>query len=265
MSNVNLSKRQSLDLNLKSFKKMKSLFLMALFFSCLFSNQIPKIYAAPQVYSPIVEQGEFEVEYAGEYDFDRDEENDGKQKHTWSMGYGLTSRWFSEIGLEAEAENDDSEFKLESLVSENIFQLFEQGKYWIDAGIYAEFEFPLHDKGAFKQEYKLLLEKTTQNFTYRANIFIEQKFGSHANHNLEGGINALSKYHLSENFEPGFEYHSNYGKFNEGLAFNDQSHLIGPVIYGKVFKRFKYEVGYLFGVTEGARDGILKWIIEIEI
>jgi len=39
---------------------------------------------------------------------------------------------------------------------------------------------------------------------------------------------------------------------------------VGPVFYGKI-GQFKYDVGYLFGISDDAVDGELKWIIEYEI
>jgi hypothetical protein len=51
----------------------------------------------------------------------------------------------------------------------------------------------------------------------------------------------------------GVEMFNNYGKLGEFGSFNDQSHQIGPMIGGSI-GGVKYQLRYLAGVTNGARD-----------
>ena len=86
--------------------------------------------------------------------------------------------------------------------------------------------------------------------------------GGHSNE-TEGGFAWSSRYRLNEHFEPGFEYHADFGGLNEGRTYQEQSHQTGPVFYGKVGP-VKYDVGYLFGASDAAPQGMFKWILEYE-
>ena len=55
---------------------------------------------------------------------------------------------------------------------------------------------------------------------------------------------------------------------NPGKAA-DQQHRIGPVIVGlqnfAPYGKLKYEVGYLFGLTQATPRGTVRWRLEYEI
>jgi len=220
-------------------------------------------YATKKVYSPSVEGGELEFEWRGNYDFDHNSSKDGKQKDKLAVGYGVTDRWFTEVYVELEQE-PDKDFKATAIEWENIYQLTEQGEYWLDAGIYAELKAPLEDGKSPKVELKLLLEKQMDEFVHTVNIVLEEEFGKHANGGLEPVIAWRSKYRLNPYFEPGIEYHASFGRFNQDKDFEDQDHQAGPAFYGKIGS-IKYDVGYLFGLSKAAPDGELKWILEYEM
>jgi hypothetical protein len=69
--------------------------------------------------------------------------------------------------------------------------------------------------------------------------------------------------------QPGFEY---YGQVNEIInpgKLAEQQHRIGPVVVGvstfAPYGNLKYEVGYLFGVTQASARGTVRWRLEYEI
>ena len=51
----------------------------------------------------------------------------------------------------------------------------------------------------------------------------------------------------------GIEMFNDFGRFGDFGSFDNQGHQIGPMLGGKV-DGFKYEVRYLAGVSDGARD-----------
>jgi len=221
-------------------------------------------HATKKVYSPIVEGGELEIETRGSIDFDNAESKDGKQKQKYAVGYGVTDRWWIEFYGEIEKGATDSKFEFTALEWENRYQLTEQGQYWVDLGLYFEYEVSFEDNKADKIEGKFLVEKEVGSFTHVANIIFEKQVGGDSEKETEGGLAWSSRYRWQEYFEPGFELHSEFGELNEGKSFDEQENLIGPVFYGKV-GHFKYDIGYLFGISDDAVDGELKWIIEYEI
>ncbi len=219
--------------------------------------------ATKKVYSPHVVKGEFELETRGSYDFDDEDEKDGAQKQKYAVGYGVNDFWFTEVyGEIGKAPQDD--FVFEAIDWENRFQLSEPGEWFIDTGLYFEYEFGVEDEASDKIEGKLLLEKQVGDFDHILNLILEKEVGPNAEEDLEGGIAWSSRYRLKPWFEPGVEWHSDFGELGEGSSFDQQKHQFGPVVYGKISDHIKYDVGYFFGVSEAAPDGQLKWIVEFE-
>lgn len=222
-------------------------------------------HATKKVYSPLVEKGELEVEVRGSYDMDSRDSKDGAQKQKYAIGYGFTDWYFSEIYGEIERGAADGHFTFTSVEWENRFQLTEQGEYILDAGLYFAYEASLEDKKADKIEAKILLEKSLHRFTHTANlIFKKEILGAKNLKNTEGGLAWGSRWRWREYLEPGVEWHGHFGEWNDLPSLSQQTHQVGPVFYGKV-GAIKYDIGYLFGVSDPAPEGMLKWILEIEL
>ena len=96
-------------------------------------------FAATKIYSPNIEKGEIEVEWRGNYDIEKTKERDGNQTHKYAIGYGFTDYWASEIYLIANNPANKG-YKAESAEWANRFQLTEQGKNFVDVGLYFAFE-----------------------------------------------------------------------------------------------------------------------------
>ena len=221
--------------------------------------------ATKKVYSPLVEEGELEFEMRGGYDFDDRASKDGKQVQKYAVGYGVTDRWFTELYGEIEQGATEDNFDFTAIEWENRYQLFDQGQYWLDAGLYFAYENSFEAKHADKIEGKLLLEKPLVHFTHTVNLELEQEVGQYRTKDVKGATAWSSRYRWKESLEPGIEWHADFGELNAGNSFDEQTHQLGPVFYGKLFDHFKYDIGYLFGVSDAAPDGTLKWILEYEI
>jgi hypothetical protein len=92
------------------------------------------------------------------------------------------------------------------------------------------------------------------------NIIAEKDVGAGPKAALESTVLWSSRYRYDSAFEPGFEISSDFGELKNSGSFNDQQHYIGPAAYGKVplgggAGKFKYRVGYLFGVSDAASSG----------
>ena len=224
-------------------------------------------YATKKVYSPIVEAGELEIEFRGQYDVDERSGKDNGQKYKYALGYGVNKYWFTEIYGESERmKNDNDEdlnFKFTAISWENRFQLTEQGQFPVDVGAYFEYEASFENKHPDNIEAKLLLEKSLTKFTHTLNLTLEQQVGRHPGEDLAGGLAWSSKYRLKQWFQPGFEWHSKFGEIGQTVSFQDQQHQLGPVFYGKI-GHVKYDIGYLFGMSDAAPKGEIKWIVEYE-
>lgn len=202
----------------------------------------------------------------GNYVVDSNRNKDGGQKNKFGVGYGFTDFWFSEVEAELEKSGAaNSDYKFSAIEWENIIQVLEPGEYWLDLGLYGAFEKSFEGGGADKVEGKVLLAKNTQDFTHLANITLEKEIGANATESAEWELAWSTRYHYQPWLEPGFEVHSGFGEINHTKTYAEQSHQIGPVIYGDLPGGFKYDVGYLFGASKAANDGELKWIVEYEM
>lgn len=223
-------------------------------------------HATKKVYSPYVEKGELELEWRGNYINDDDDAEDGAQKEKLAVGYGLTDFWFTELYAVFEKEGaSGADFDFTDVEWANRFALTEPGEYWLDVGLYTAYEASLRGGSADTAEVKLLLAKQIGKFSNYANLIVEKKVGENASGGAEAGLAWSTRYHYQPYFEPGFEYHAGFGELNESEDYRDQKHQLGPVIYGDLPQGFKYDVGYLFGVSDAAPDGELKWILEYEM
>lgn len=220
----------------------------------------PSARAEDVVYSPIVEKGEFELEWRAH----RDE--GGEQEHKWEVGYGFTDRWASSVFVETKSGHGEN-FKAKSIAWENIFQLTEQGRFWLDAGLYVEYEHSLLNGGHDKLETKLLLEKTAGHFVHRANIIFEKEVDGINPDGVELEYAWQSLYRIQPAFNLGLEA---YGKFGELSGFTPaamQTHSIGPVVSGgvRLSPRWKlgYELGYQTGLTSVTPERV-RALLELE-
>ncbi len=222
-------------------------------------------HATKKVYSPLVEYGELEIEYRGAYTFDDRASKDGRERHKVAVGYGVTPWWFTEVyGAWQDTPADGKGLEYEATEWENKFQISQAGEWFVDTGAMVELEFASEDDAQDEVKLLLLLEKEMDLFRHRLNPFVEYKYGTDEDDEWEAGASWSTTYRFRKEFEPGVEIHWNHGNVEESKSFDEQDLQLGPVVYGKIGDRIKYDVGYLFGVSENAPDGELKWIFEFE-
>jgi hypothetical protein len=228
-------------------------------------------FAVEKLYSPYVEEGEWELEYFGSRTNDSDAAKNNGQAHQVSVGYGVNSWWHTEFYSKFEKEPQDKT-TFDAWEWENIFQLTERGENWIDVGAALAYEYTPQSNRADTIEGRLLLAKDFSNTSHVLNIILEKDVASGPKAGLEGGLLWSSRYNYSQYFEPGFEISSEFGELKHTGNFDAQQHYIGPAAYGKIplhmagqFDALKYRVGYLFGVSKAASSGDAIAQLEYEI
>jgi high-affinity iron transporter len=215
--------------------------------------------AAFIVESPHVEKGIMEVESKNAFEFDDEDAN----QHKLELKYGFTSWWAAAI--EGEWEKDEGEsYDYAATGLESQFQFTEPGEFLLDAGAIVAYEFAHNSGAADKVEALLLLEKALTQYTHTTNFIVEQEVGDSANDNPEFELAWRSIYLYQPMINPGFEYYAGFGELNDSDDFDSQDHRLGPVIYGDLYESIKYELGWLFGLSDGASDNTLKFNIEYE-
>jgi hypothetical protein len=223
-------------------------------------------WALDEIYSPNAEPKELAVEYAGSRTFDHDSSKNNAQEHEVAVEYGVNNRLEIEgsAGFEKQPEGD---VQLNHYEAEGRLQFAEQGKYWLDSGLLVAFDEAAHHADANNLEVKLLLQKDVGRFTSKANIGFDQAVGK--NSTGAGGPDYVflwsTRYRYNELAQPGFEIQSDLGQGQELQHFGEQTHYVGPALYGRLFGHLKYETAYLFGVSDASAQSAARVLLEYEM
>jgi hypothetical protein len=229
------------------------------------SAHLPRAEAAHVVYSPLVEQGEVAVELRGHYDFDNNDALDGGQQYKAEIEWAPYSRWRTELLAEFEQEPGSSDLKTTEVAWENVFQLTEQGQYWADFGLLAEYAHSLEHGGDDALELALLAQKDVGRHEARVNLVFERAFAGGAETEMEYAWQY--RYRLGERFEPGIEMYGGLGDWGHMGSFNDHEQQIGPAAFGKLRTAtgaWKYEAALLFALNDATPDTTLRLMLEYE-
>jgi hypothetical protein len=218
--------------------------------------------------SPAVTKDKAEIEYSGTRYGDDSSTLNNKQTHQLELEYGFTDNF--KLGIEGKAERkskDSNELKFYGLEAQ--YELTQQGQWWLDSAVKAEYARAVQEKDADSFEVKALLARKIESTKLLANVTLERELGD----NRKKGISLESKLQatqsLNEYFNPGIEWHGDFGKINK-LGDNDRSeHYIGPVIMGDLFKlaggKIEYTAGYYWGVTDDSTDNAARLQLGYEI
>jgi high-affinity iron transporter len=224
----------------------------------------PRAEAAYKVYSPIVEEGETAVELLGHRANDDDPDVDGSQEYKLELEHAPAWFWHTAIGTEFEKEPGQDPEATEASW-ENIFQLFEQGRYPVDVGLLIEYAHSLEDGGHDKLEIGALLQKEFGAAQVLFNLIAERDLTSGADTELEYALQY--RWRGDARFEPGIEIYGELGEAGDFGSLGDHGHEAGPALFGK-FRlgsgAIKYEAAWLFGLTKDAANQTLRFMVEYE-
>ena len=217
-----------------------------------------------------VEEGEIALEHNGSYALARAPERQGEQSYTTELEWAPLSWWL--IELEGEGGRDPgpgNRTRVTALTGENLFQLVEPGEYWADLGFFAEYSRTLSHHAADSLTFGPTVSKVWGRSVNTLNLFIVKDVAGHAAGRPQLTLAWQTRLTLDRPYlEPGIEIYSAPGALTRFLPFAQQDLRLGPVLYGTIrtfgSSKFKYEVGYLFGLTPGTPDGTIKWRLEYE-
>lgn len=230
-----------------------------------------------KVRSPIVDWRELEFEHNGLFTLDRRKSAlNGNQSYTFELGYGVTPWWLIELEGETQALAGQN-VRLNARTLENTFQLLPQGKYWLDAGLFAEISQSVIRRAPSEIVVGPILQKEAPGILgattlHTVNAFFTREIG-HDHGNRTGLLVAWqSRLRLHPLFEPGVEVYYNVDDVGRPGRLADQELLAGPVLAGAYALgrvglpgKVKYEAGYLFGATPQSPRGAVRWRLEFEV
>jgi hypothetical protein len=225
--------------------------------TCLILLAGPAALAGPadKVYLPIVEQGETELELrGGSAQLDA---GGHLRALVFDIGYGVTSRWFTELAVEYE-DGPFGSGEFEALEWENVFQLTEQGQYWIDVGLFAKYEHKLESGAVDAIVIGPMFQKDAGRAQLNLNLLLERQVGAGADSKLELAYTTQAKWRDRPELEFGLQAF--------GAA---DSHSLGPALFSNrrlaSGNKLKFDAALLFGVSDNAADVTLRFQIEYEM
>jgi len=224
-------------------------------------------HAAIHVMSPIVEQGEFEVETAADRTFDKNDRLDDAQTQNVDIGYGVNSFWATELETQWKQDLMGSR-RYDSTSWENRFQLLPQGKYWLDAGLFAEYERVAQTGDHNNATVGLLLQKELGQNVTTMNFLLNREFDTGGAPGAQIDYRVQTRWRWYAAFQPGLELYGEPGRLGNLEANSDQRTRFGPVVTGVLPLglpgKMKYQLGYLYGLNHSSEQGTVRALFEYE-
>lgn len=246
-----------------TIKRAGAIAVLAL--SCFTHAQPASAGSADYIYTPIVEEGEREIDFkAGTSKL-----RDGTRESAWSLGlgYGVTSWWFTELYAKWHHEpGGRSEF--DAWEWENKFQLTDTGKYPVDVGFLLEIERPKDRSEGYEYKWGPLLQSEFGLWQANLNLLIEKHIRTTSPAKAELEYQWQMKYRWKQSIEVGAQGFGNVGGWDDWAPRKEQSHIAGPALFGRFklgdHQAIKYNAGLLFGLNQASPKNTLRVQVEYE-
>jgi hypothetical protein len=212
-----------------------------------------------KVYSPYVIQDRSEIEFAG---FSYQDGNPGlndAQGYDFSVAYGVTDWWKSEIYLAQFNHDPGGGTHFSGNEFENTFQLAQMGEYWVDPGFIISYDHIKTSNTPDVLEFGPLFQKRVNRINQRLNLIWEKEIGGSASGKFEFRSSYSVNYRITSAVQPGLEAY---------YRPNDKASHLGPVISGELYtiagSETEYTLGVVFGLNSQSPDRVLIARLEFE-
>jgi len=221
---------------------------------------------AEYVFSPLVEEGEREIEVRAGSERGRDNSRETQQALT--VGVGVNRWWFTEIAALWHKE-PGQKHEFDAWEWENKFQLTETGKYFADFGFVLELERPRdHAEGWELRWGPLLQADFGSRWQGNLNLLIKKHIRAEEAEEAEFGYQWQLKNRWRRELEFGVQGFGELGEWNHWAPAEQQSHVAGPAIFGRVglggHQALKYNAALLLPLNRGAPSNRVRAQLEYE-
>ena len=218
------------------------------------------------VVTPIVEEGEREIDFKAGSAKLRDGSRESKQ--SLGLGLGVNSWWFTEF-YAVWHKPPGERHSFDAWEWENKFQLTETGRYPVDVGVLLEIERPKDRSEGYELRWGPLLQaEIGTQVQANLNLLLERQLRSAAGGSTELGYQWQLKYRWRPALEWGAQGFGNLGPWRDWLPASQQSHTAGPAVFGRSDlgprKVVKYNAGLLFGLNHASPANTLRVQTEFE-
>ena len=171
------------------------------------------------------------------------------------IGYGVTSRWYTELYGTWEKEGGGPT-QFEEIAWQNDYMLT-QGQFDIDLALHSKIERPQDRSEGYALEWGPAMKTDIGRVQLNANLFFQRNLRVRApsgDNHTELSYQLQIKYRSKSTVQPGIQAYGEVGQWNHWLPSHQQSHRVGPALFGssRVGKQeLKYEAAYLMGRNEG--------------
>jgi hypothetical protein len=182
--------------------------------------------------------------------------------------YSPTNYWVTEL-YAAFARAGGMGTKFDAVEWENRFEFTEPGEYAVDWGGVIEVEKP-HEAGS---GWNLTLGPLIQGeladrFQWNFNPLLSRNLAGPTGAATLMGYQAQLKYRYRQSFEFGVQGFGDLGPWYHWSPLEQQTHRMGPAIFGKIplggRRIVYYNAGWLFGLVPGAPSDTVRAQVEIE-
>ncbi|TAL85585.1 MAG: hypothetical protein EPN74_07900 [Rhodanobacter sp.] len=222
---------------------------------------------ARTLYTPIVSYREWELELRGGSQ-DWAQRTNGEQAMVAAVGYGIAPRWFTEVAAEYSRAPGEAP-RVEEFEWENIIQLTEHGRYWMDVGLFAEYA---HNR--LKHTNKIVMGPMLQKEVGRSQFNLNVLFGRRVDKRGIGEVPITTqmsyalqwRWHGSRPWlSPGLQ---GFGSLGSTGRLRSETFNLGPALFGESSlgggRKWKYNAAVLAGLTRATPDLTVRFQLEYE-
>ncbi|MDB5825686.1 MAG: hypothetical protein JWR21_4390 [Herminiimonas sp.] len=219
---------------------------------------------ADYVFVPNVVKGEREIDFK----MGTQKKTDDPRESAASLGfgYGVTDNWFTEIYAKYKRDGGTNGF--DAFEWENKFQLTETGKYPIDIGFITEIERPKDRTEGYEVKFGPLFQTEFGKTQLNANILFQRNYRADASNTMKLQYQWQAKYRLMPVFEFGAQGFGELGNWNRIADRADQSHLLGPAVFGRYSlgngQAIAYNAAYLIDAGDTKHSNTFRMQVEYE-
>lgn len=239
--------------------------VLALAASSLVATPAAAFGPADYVYGPAVSYGEREIDFtAGSRKF-TDEPRESAA--SLGFGYGLTQFWFTELYVKYKRENSNGN-AFDAFEWENKFQLTQPGQYPVDVGFILEIERPRLRTEGYEVKVGPLFQTEFGKTQLNANLLLQRSYRAAESNGLQLAYQWQAKYRWKQAFEFGAQGFGDVGRLTHFSHRDEQTHLLGPAVFGKLLlggrNAVTYNAAFLVDAGDANHSKAFRTQIEYE-
>jgi hypothetical protein len=178
-----------------------------------------------------------------------------RQLHRLGLGHALSEYVYAEAYVNGSRSATES-LELEGFEGELLWQMSEQGEYFLDYGMLFEVEQEKETEG-WEYSSTLLLEREFGRLSGTANIGLIYERSDATGDELETTLALQARYRGSPHLEPALE-----------LYLGENTRGLGPVLAGAArlapMRSLRWELGVILGLEQDTPDYTLRALLEYE-